>query len=109
MAKKPRKPDDKTKSPHWNYNKDIHHRSKVKIKTDQIRAMELSLKHTWEWIRPRTAICQDCGMYLNLITTRERPEDVFQKRVRGGWTMKYVWGGNEYGIGGVMSEPSCLG
>jgi hypothetical protein len=81
-------------------------RFRRKVEADKRAAEEASSLHRWEWIDRRRAICGDCGLNLTLIMYQ--PVGITgEKRPPGGWDIKYVWGGNEYGIGGVIKEPPC--
>jgi hypothetical protein len=89
-------------------------RNKKTIREIQQHFTEGSV-HEWEWPENRMGICVHCGLVLHLIVARKdgSPErgllskDKWGNITDGGWLTKAVWGGNEYGIGGLLYEPPC--
>ena len=55
--------------------------------------------HELEWIDFQHGICVNCGIKMHLIEHTAKG--------KAGWQMKDVWGGNDYGIGGALTEPPC--
>jgi len=73
------------------------------IRQAQRDAVSPDTTHSWDWFEFRRALCSECGLVLHLIATLHPRQGKFGRKTIA------VWGGNEFGVGGVFEEPECRG